>query len=101
MLKEAPMAFRDLLSGARRTARNRIEELIRQGVLPLDAIAFHVSSSLDEELPDGVLTSMVAESWKRMADENAKLARPTPLERLQTAFDSLDRAGILARHYPL
>lgn len=95
------MSLSDFFKPSRRAARKKIEEAIRQGVLPIEEIAFQVSSDLEDEVPDAVLRSLVAESWTRMSAASAKLARPTTLERLQAAFDSLDRAGIMSRHYPL
>jgi hypothetical protein len=94
------MSFGDLISPARRAANKRIEEAIRRGLLPLDDIAFEVSLELelDEPIADDVLRALVAKAWKRMA--GVKLARPTPLDRLQAAYDALDGAGIMARHYP-
>ena len=87
------MSFSDLFSPSRRAARKKIEQAIRQGVMPLEDIAFQVSLGLDEEVPDDVLRSMVAESWKRMSGAQTKLPRPTTIDRLQAAYDSLDRSA--------
>jgi hypothetical protein len=79
-------------------ARRRIEELIRHGLLPLDQIAFLVSLDAGEDLDEDVLGRMVAECWQEAS--RVPMKSPTPLDRLQSAFDALDRAGIMARHYP-
>src|SRR5262249_53121020 len=79
-------------------ARRRIEELIRQGLLPLDQIAFLVSLDAGEDLDEDVLGKMVSECWQ--AASRVPVKSPTPLERLHAAFDALERAGIMARHYP-
>lgn len=94
------MAISDAFSRVRRVARRKIDGAIRHGLLPLEDIATEVSSSLEGSLSDEIVQSMVVEAWQRTAHEHAKLGRPTPLERLQAAFDALDRVGIIARHFP-
>ncbi len=44
------------------------------------------------------MRALVEDAWRCQA--RTPLARPTSLERLQGAFDALDGAGIMARHYP-
>ena len=92
------MPTSDRFSPARRDPRRQIEELIRHGLLSLDEIAAEVVLSCDAPLDASVVRSLVDDAWQRTSPPEPP--RPTPLDRLQAAFDALDQAGIMARHYP-
>lgn len=92
------MSLSDLLSPSRREARRLIEAHLREGVLTLDEIAAEIDLELDDALGADATRSLVGETWQRVSKEPP--ARPTPLDRLQAAFDALDAAGVMARHYP-
>jgi hypothetical protein len=85
-----------------------IERWLRQGLLTLDEITFRAMLAFEPDEDDRsaaamearrpAIAALVAETWRRLARTPPK--RPTPLDRLQSAYDQLDRVGILCRHYP-